>query len=60
VHWNPVGDNSQNASEKERIANFISNLPSEDFWHGELKTLDQMEEWLGWKDRAIDIARCEE
>lgn len=57
VQWNQVGSNSQDASERERIARFISNLPNEDFWLGDLKTLDLMMEWIRWKDRAIDIAR---
>jgi hypothetical protein len=58
VLWNPVGNNAENASDKEHIANFISNLPGELFWYGDITTLDQALEWIFWKDRTIDIARC--
>lgn len=58
MHWNPVGSDSQDASDRERIAKFIFELPSNDFWQGDLKTFDQIWEWFGWRDRAIDIAKC--
>ena len=58
VHWNPVGSISPDASDRERIASFISDLPNQDFWQGDLKTRDLMREWMLWKDRAIDIAKC--
>jgi hypothetical protein len=56
VHWTSVGSGSQDASDRDRIAKFISELPSNGFWQGDLKTFDQIMEWLGWRDRAIDIA----
>ena len=58
VHWTPVGSGSQDASDRERIARFISELPSNDFWQADLKTFDQIMEWFDWRDRAIDIAKC--
>lgn len=58
VHWHFVGSDSADASDRERIAWFISDLPGQYFWQGYLKTMDLMMEWTWWKDRAIDIAKC--
>lgn len=57
VHWNKVGSDSQDASDRERIARFISNLPSQGSRKGGLRSLAHIQEWVIWKDHAIDIAR---
>lgn len=53
----PVGSNSPEASDKEKIAKFISELPNssfvEDFTH-----LDQIYHWMEWKDTCIWISKC--
>jgi hypothetical protein len=56
VVWEPVGDNSPGASEKMKLARFISELPSCSFIQ-ELKTLDQLIHWVMVKDYCILLAK---
>jgi hypothetical protein len=58
VGWEPVGDDSPEASDKMQIAWFISNeLPNREFVK-DFKTLDQLYEWMEWKNNCIWIAKC--
>jgi hypothetical protein len=57
MRWQRIGDESTEASDRERIARFISDLPNGDFIHVS-KSLFQVEEWMAWKDRAVRIAKC--
>ncbi len=57
MRWQRIGDESTEASDRERIARFISDLPNGDFIH-ESKSLFQVEEWMAWKDQAVRIAKC--
>lgn len=53
--WHKVGNCSNSATDKEKIANFICDLPSltEEITHP-----DQLSDWVAWKDWSIDVARC--
>jgi len=57
VFWEPIGSNSQSSSDKERIAYFISKLPSEYFLH-EIEHTDQLAYWVYKKRFAIRLAKC--
>lgn len=56
VVWKPVGGDGHNASEKMKLARFISELPSSSFIP-ELKTLDQLIHWVMVKDCCILLAK---
>lgn len=55
--WEPVGDNSESASDKALITDFISSLPSTDLLD-ELKSLQQLFHWINTKAFALRIAKC--
>lgn len=57
IVWTPVGDDSLEATDKVRIARFISELPSRVLVE-EFTTLDQVYRWMEWKDKCIWIAKC--
>jgi hypothetical protein len=57
VFWEPVGSNCKSSSDKQRIAHFVSELPSEGFLH-ELKSTDQLAIWVYKKTFAIQFAKC--
>jgi len=57
VYWEPIGDDSEGASDKERIIRYISELPSEDFLQ-DINTLDQLRQWVSTKNSAIRLAKC--
>ena len=56
IVWEPVGDGSHSASEKMRLARFISDLPSSSLIQ-ELNTLDQLIHWAMVKDYCILLAK---
>lgn len=57
ITWTPVGDNSPSATEKLRIARFISNLPNHAFV-GDFTDLCQVYAWMEWKNGCIWKAKC--
>jgi polyhydroxyalkanoate synthesis regulator phasin len=57
VFWEPVGSNCKSSFDKQRIAHFISELPSEGFLC-ELKSTDQLAMWVYKKRFAIQLAKC--
>jgi len=57
ISWEPVGEDSPEASDRERIANFISELPDESFVE-ESSHIHQLYAWMGWKNNCISIAKC--
>lgn len=57
IVWESVGSNSPEASDKEKIAKFISELPNASFLQ-DLIQLDQIYHWLQWKNECIWIAKC--
>ena len=57
VVWTPVGDDSPEASDRVRIANFISELPNKSLI-AEFTHLDQLYHWMSWKNNCISIAKC--
>lgn len=58
VFWDTVGNDSPTATDRERIARFISTLP--DFFRvlEEKITIDTLQAWIVAKDAAVQIARC--
>ena len=59
LRWEPVLKNDvlPTASDKGLIAQFISDLPSRQFIEN-IKTLDQLYEWMSWKNQCLWIAKC--
>lgn len=49
VSWKPVGSSSPKASDKLRLARFISELPDADYLN-QISHFDQLERWLHVKD----------
>ncbi|MBD2014333.1 hypothetical protein H6F96_10150 [Microcoleus sp. FACHB-53] len=57
IFWTPVVNNAPEASDRERIAKFISELPNANFIQ-DLTQLDQIYRWAEWKNECIWIAKC--
>ncbi len=57
IIWEPLGSDAPEASDKLRLIRFLTKLPDEAFLQ-EMKTLDQLFQWVGFKNECIDIARC--
>lgn len=57
VIWEPLGDDATGARDKQRLIRFLTDLPSAGFIR-ELETIDQLFEWVGFKNFCIDIAKC--
>lgn len=58
VFWDKVGTDSPTATDRERIARFISTLPDFFCVLEEKITIDTLEAWILAKDAAVRIARC--
>lgn len=57
VSWKPVGSSSPKASDKLRLARFISELPDADYLN-QISHFDQLERWLHVKDYMLYVAKC--
>ncbi len=57
VSWKPVGSDSQKASDKLRLARFLSELPDADFLN-QITHFNQLCRWLQAKDYMLYVAKC--
>jgi hypothetical protein len=57
VSWKPVGSNSPKASDKLRLARFLSELPDADFLN-QITHFNQLCRWLEVKDYMLYVAKC--
>lgn len=55
--WKNVGSKSEMATDEERIARAISDMPHADYFIT-FTTFDQVREWIGCKDCFVEIAQC--
>ncbi|PSB25347.1 hypothetical protein [Stenomitos frigidus] len=55
--WKSVGSDCETATDEERIASAIANMPHSDFFIN-FTSFDQVREWIGIKDYCVQIAQC--